>query len=107
MLWFGAVAGLAIAGPELWDSYGILALLPAKGQAWNPLLMREWPVHDGFNIGVGEARIACQQGRIALYPPAGGVAADGRVVRRPKFVASSTIITVGRQRYHIQLLKVP
>jgi hypothetical protein len=107
MLWFGGSVGLAIAGPELWDCYGVLALLPSRGQAWNPLLMREWPVQDGFSIGVGEARIACQQGRIALYPPAGGVSADGRMVRRPRFIANSTIITVGHQRYHVQLLRTP
>jgi hypothetical protein len=107
LLWFGATVGLAIAGPELWTSHGVLSILPAKGRRWNPLLMREWPIHEGFNLGVGEARVACQHGRIALYPPAGGLVADGRNVRRPRFVASSTIFAVGHQRYHIELLRMP
>jgi hypothetical protein len=107
MLWIGATIGLAVAGPGLWNAYGVLTLLPAKGRAWNPLLMREWPIDDGFNVGLGQARVACQLGRIALYPPAGGVVANGRNARHPRFIDSSTIIVVGHQRYYVQLVRMP
>lgn len=104
-LWFGASVGLAVAAPDLWGAAGVVALLPAKGRRWNPWLIREWPLHDGVSLMLGEAQIACLDGRIVLYPPAGGVQADGRTVRRPRFLAGSTLIVAGHNRYHLQLLR--
>lgn len=104
-LWFGATIGLAVVGPDLWGATGVVARLPGKGRRWSPWLIREWPLYDGVSLMVGEAQIACLDGRIVLYPPAGGVQADGRTVRRPRFVVASTQIAVGHSRYHLQLLR--
>jgi hypothetical protein len=104
-LWLGATVGLAVAGPDLWGAIGVLAVMPRKGHRWSPWRLREWPLHDGVSLMLGEAQIACLDGRIVLYPPAGGMQADGRTVRRPRFLAASTQIAVGHQRYHMQLLR--
>jgi hypothetical protein len=102
MLWFGATIGFAVAGPELWHATATIELLPAKGQGPNLAMMREWPLHEGTALGLGEAQVACIGGRIALYPPAGGVIWSGRSVRHPLFLAASGTVTVGRTRYEIR-----
>ena len=106
-LWFGGAIGLAVAGPELWHATATIELLPARGQSTNPLTIREWPLHEGTVLALGEAQVACVGGRIALYPPAGGIVAADRTVRIPAFIATSTMIAVGRTRYHLCVRRVP
>jgi hypothetical protein len=103
-LWFGGTLGLAVAGPELWHAIATVELLPARGDAPSLLTMREWPLQDGSVLALGEAQVACVGGRVALYPPAGGVVSAGRTVRRPTFIAVSGPIAVGRTRYQLRIL---
>jgi hypothetical protein len=106
MLWFGGTIGFAVAGPELWHAIATVELLPARGKGPSLVTLREWPLHEGTVVALGEAQVACVGGRIALYPPAGGVVAAGRHVRHPTFVASSGTIAVGRTRYQVYIGKL-
>jgi hypothetical protein len=107
MLWVGATIGFAIAGPESWHATAVIELLPERDGRWHPLRLREWPVDDGDVLALGEAQLACQGGRVALYPPAGGVFADGHTVRVPRFIDATGVITVGRARYLIEVKPAP
>jgi hypothetical protein len=106
-LWFGGVIGIAVAGPELWHAVATVELLPPKGRAASLLAIREWPLHEGSVVTLGEARLACVGGRIALYPPAGGVVSLGRSVRNPTFLEASGTVAVGRSRYYLRLTQAP
>ncbi len=106
-IWFGGAVAFAVAGPELWHAYAVVEMAPPKGRKWNPLLMREWPLDDSASLSLGEAQVACQQGRVALYPPAGGLVANGHSVREPRLLDANVLLLVGRARYHIQLLRAP
>ena len=106
-IWFGGAVAFAVAGPELWHAYAVVEMAPTKGRKWNPLLMREWPLHDVASLALGEATIACQEGRVAIYPPAGGLVANGHSVREPRLLDENVLLLVGRARYHIQLLRAP
>jgi len=105
--WFGGAIAFAVSGPELWHAFAVIEGAPAKGRGWNPLLMREWPLHDAASLDLGEAQVACQGGRVALYPPAGGLVSNGHSVREPRLLESNALIVIGRARYHIQLLRAP
>lgn len=102
-LWLGGTVGFAVAGPELWHAAATVELLPARGAAPNLLTMREWPIHDGRAVALGEAQVAGVGGRVALYPPAGGAVAADHNVRHATFVTASGTISVGRIRYHLQI----
>lgn len=106
-LWFGGTVGFAVSGPELWHATATIELLPARGEEPSLLTLREWPLDDGKVLALGEAQVACVSGRIALYPPAGGVVASGHNVRHPTFIAASGTIAVGRTRYHLRVLRAP
>jgi len=106
-VWLGGAVAFAVVGPELWHAYAVVEMAPTKGRKWNPLLMREWPLHDVASLALGEATLACQQGRVAIYPPAGGLVANGHSVREPRLLDANALLLVGRARYHIQLLRAP
>ncbi len=107
MLWLGATIGFAVAGPELWHAPATVELLPGKGVGPSLVILREWPLQEGMTLVLGEAQVACVGGRIALYPPAGGVVWSGRSVRRPLFLVSSGTVAVGRARYQIRITGEP
>lgn len=102
-LWFGGAVALAVSGPELWHAVAVLELLPTRDRRWNPLRTREWPLYDGVVLALGEAKLACADGQVALYPPAGGVVADGHTVRQPRYLDATAIVAVGRTRYRLQV----
>jgi hypothetical protein len=104
-IWFGAAIGFAVAGPELWHAFAVVEMAPVRGERWNPVLTREWPLHDGLSLELGEARVACQDGLVAIYPPAGGLVANGHSVRQPRFLWDNALVIVGRARYHVQMLR--
>jgi hypothetical protein len=106
-LWFGGTVGFAVAGPELWHAVATVEHLPPRGAAASLLTIRESPIHEGNVVALGEAQLACLDGRIALYPPAGGVVAGGRNVRHAAFVTASGTIVAGRARYHLQVQRAP
>jgi hypothetical protein len=103
-LWFGAGVGLAIAGPELWSATAVIESLPPRGRQLTLLVLHEWPLYGGA-LTLGEAQVAVVDGGVALYPPAGGLVADGRQVRRPRFLRETTDVTIGRTRYRIRVLE--
>lgn len=102
-LWFGAAIGLATAGPELWSATVVVENLPRRGRQLSLLALHEWPLYRGA-VTIGEAQVAVVDGGVALYPPAGGVVADGRQVRRPWFLRELTDVTIGRAHYRIRVL---
>ncbi len=103
-LWVGAAIGIAIAGPEAWHAAAIIETLPERGRQRHLFAVREWLIDEGDVVALGEAQVSCQHGRIALYPPAGGVVAAGHAVRHPTYLHASQIIAVGRARYRLQLI---
>ncbi|MGH7592301.1 MAG: hypothetical protein ACRELE_00365, partial [Gemmatimonadales bacterium] len=105
-VWFGATIGVAVVGPELWSAGAVIEGLPARGRSLTLLALREWPLHDGVRA-IGEARVSLVNGRVALYPPAGGVVADGRPWRRPHYLLANTDVAVGRIRYRVRVLGTP
>ncbi|HEY8061574.1 MAG TPA: hypothetical protein VID74_02195 [Gemmatimonadales bacterium] len=105
-LWFGASTGLAMAGPELWSATAVVESLPPRGRQLTLLALHEWPLYAG-SLTLGEAQVAVVDGGVALYPPAGGVVADGHQVRRPRYLRGTTDLTIGRTRYRIRVLEEP
>ena len=104
-IWFGGAIALAVTGPELWHANAVVELVPARGTRWNPILGREWPLYDGAALSLGEAQVACQNGRVTLYPPSGGLIANGHTVREPQFLHGDTLISIGRTRYRLDLFR--
>jgi hypothetical protein len=103
-LWFGAVVGIAACGPELWSAVAVVETLPPRGTQLELLSLHEALLYDD-TIAVGEARLASVAGGVALYPPAGGVIADGHHVRQPRFLRSNTELLVGRMRYRVRVFQ--
>ncbi len=106
-IWFGGAIAFAVTGPELWHARAVIELAPARGGRWNPLTIREWPLHDGAVLALGEAQVGCERGAVTLYPPGGGLVANGHTVRQPREMNGNALIAVGRARYHLQLLQAP
>ena len=105
LLWWGGSVGFALGGPELWHAAAVVEALPHRGREASLLSLREWPLYDQRTLVLGEAKLACRDGRIALYPPAGGVIADGRHIREARWLTASATVAVGRSRYRINLLR--
>lgn len=104
-LWAGGAIALAVAAPELWHARAVVAAMPLRGEHWNPLATHEWPLHDGTVLALGAAHLHCRDGSVTLYPPAGGVLAQGHPVREATPVRFSGILTIGRSRYRCQVLR--
>ena len=99
---FGAAAGLAVAGPALWHATAIVELMPAGG-APGVVSLRAWPVHEGTAVLIDGARVACHDGRLALYPAGAGTTVAGRPVSEPVYLTESSTITVGDARLDLRL----
>jgi hypothetical protein len=100
---FGTGIGFAVGGPLLWNARAVIEAAPTSGLVPNVLSLREWPVHEGSAIALGQAQVACQAGQLALYPPPGGAQLDGRSINQPAFVAGSGRLTVAGSRYRIRV----
>ena len=103
-LWFGAVVGAAVCGPELWSAVAVVETLAPRGKQLELLSLHEALLYDE-TLALGEARLATVVGGVALYPPAGGVIADGHHVHQPRFLRSTTELVVGRMRYRVRVLR--
>jgi hypothetical protein len=100
---FGTGIGFAVGGPLLWGARAVIEAAPTGGLVPTVLSLREWPVHEGAAVMLGQAQVACQAGQLALYPPATGAQLDGRSVTQPAFVNGSGRLTVDGVRYRIRV----
>lgn len=103
---FGAGTGLAVGGPALWGARAVIEAAPSRGLVPSVVSLREWPVHEGSAVQLGEGQVACQDGQLALYPPPGGAEVDGRPIREPAFIRGSGRLTVDGVRYRIRVPSV-
>jgi hypothetical protein len=102
-LWFGFAVAVAVCGPELWHAIAVVTLLPSRGRPWSLWQLREVPLYDGMRTSIGAAQLVCADGRVAVYPPAGGATADGRRVRRARYIVADSVIGAGRARGECRL----
>jgi len=98
----GAGLGVAVAGPALWRAAAIVELSTDRGVP-NVATLREWAVHEGTAASIGGARVACHEGRVALYPAPGGTAVAGRPVTEPVYLTEHATVTVGAERMDVRL----
>jgi uncharacterized membrane protein YeaQ/YmgE (transglycosylase-associated protein family) len=103
---FGAGTGLAVGGPALWGARAIVEEAPTHGLVPSVVSLREWPVHEGSAIQLGQGQIACQDGQLAIYPPPAGAQIDGRSVAQPAFIGGSGRLTIDGVRYRIRVASV-
>ena len=99
---FGAGVGAAVAGPLLWGAAAIVELVPPRG-APGIFSLREWPVQEGTVVDVQGTRVACRDGRVALYPAGVGTSVGGRTVSDPVYLADADRISIGSAEYDVRL----
>jgi hypothetical protein len=107
MLVVGAVTGFAVITPLFRRAVAVADLGPRRGPVPGILTLRESILYEGNAVSLGAATLACQGGRIALYPPPAGVVFNGRAVVEATILNSGGTLLVADQRFRIQLIGRP
>ena len=102
-IWLGGVIGFAVAGPELWLASAVVELIPPRGQFPGILDLREWPLYPGDVLSLGQAQVAQVGTRFLVYPPAGGLVANGHHIPLPRDLPEGGLLLVGRARYRVRV----
>ncbi len=99
----GATIGIAVCGPALWRAVAIVEHAPPRNSIPRLLALREWSLAPGDVVALSTAQLSCANGRVALYPPAGGATVNGILKTGGIYLRTSSLIAVGGQRYLVQL----
>jgi hypothetical protein len=103
----GATIAIAVTGPRLWQAVAIVEHAPARNAIPGLLALREWAIDDGDVVALGTAQLSCNDGHVALHPPAGGATVNGLLKTRGTYIPVSCVIAVGGQRYLVQVRNNP
>lgn len=102
-LTLGVSVGLALALPWLRHALAVADQVPRRGPVPGILSLREALLYEGSAVQLGSALLACQGGRVALYPASVGVVLNGRAVVEPRYLGDGGTLLVAEQRYRIRL----
>ncbi len=103
----GTAIGVGVASSSVRGAVAVADRVPRRGSVPGILTLREQALFEGRAIPLGGATLACQDGRLALYPPADGVVFNGRVEMGPLFLHRGGTVLVAGERFRIQMLREP
>ncbi len=103
LTWCGAAIGFAAVGPAIWHAPAVVHVLPARDARHSLWSLYESTIDDGWSMALAEARIACVDGVVYVYPPPAGAILDGYPLYRAVPLTRDAMLAVGRARFRVTL----
>lgn len=100
-IWIGAGIAVSCALPDVTIACAAVRQLPRRGEHIGVATVREVRLTGGDLHVVGPVTLAVIGGRVAVYPPAGGVTINGHRRGHPAWITCPSILASGGIRYQI------
>jgi hypothetical protein len=100
-IWVGICVAVSCVLPDVAIARAAVRQLPHRGERAGVATLHEVLLADGDLLVVGPVTMVVISGRLAIYPPAGGVTISGHLRNHPEWITRRSIIAAGGTRYEV------